>query len=287
MKHGIDTPSGAWTKVITADRGWLEIDWRELWSYRDLVFLFLRRDFVAVYKQTILGPFWFLLQPLSTTLVFTIVFGRIAQLSTNGLPPFLFYLSGIVAWNYFSDCLIKTSNTFTANAPIFGKVYFPRLVMPIATVLSNLLTFSLQLLLLSIVYAYMRLQGAPLELHWHVLLLPLIVLQLACLGLGVGCLVSALTTRYRDLAIALTFGVQLWMYGSCIFFPLSSVSEAWRWLIVLNPVVPAVESFRLVVLGSAHLEAWHVVLGIVQSGAILTLGIVTFNRVEKSFTDTI
>ncbi len=282
-----ESPPVAWSKIITPRQGWFDVNWRAIWKYRDLIFLFVRRDLVTTYRQTVLGPLWFVIQPLFTTLVFTVIFGRIAQLSTDGIPPFLFYLSGTVAWNYFADCLNKTSNTFAANSGMFGKVYFPRLVMPLATVLSNLIAFTLQFILFLAIYAYIWMRGAPLEPSWRILVLPLLMLQMAALGLGVGCMVSALTTRYRDLAMAVGFGVQLWMYGSCIFYPLSTIPEAWRWLFILNPMVPVIESFRFAFLGTGTVEIWQLAVGVVESAVIFTLGIMTFNHVEKSFADTI
>jgi lipopolysaccharide transport system permease protein len=287
MPAATESAPVAWSKVITARQGWFDLNWRAIWKYRDLIFLFVRRDLVANYKQTVLGPLWFVIQPLFTTLVFTIVFGNIAKLSTNEVPKPLFYLSGIVLWNYFADCLNKTSNTFTANAGIFGKVYFPRMVMPLATVCSNLIAFTLQFLLFLGIYAYMWMNDAPLHPSWRVLVLPLLMVQMAALGLGVGCIVSALTTRYRDLALAVTFGVQLWMYGSCIFYSLSEIPEQWRWIFILNPMVPVIESFRFAFFGTGTVEIWQLAIGVAESAIIFTLGLMTFNHVEKSFADTI
>lgn len=277
----------SWTKVITSRRGWLDIDLRAVWRYRDLVYLFVRRDLTATYKQTILGPAWFFIQPLFTSSVFTIIFGRVANLSTDAVPPFLFYLAGVTAWNYFGDCLAKTSNTFTSNSGIFSKIYFPRLIMPLATTTSNLISFALQFALFLGVYFYMLSQGAPLQPSFRVIVLPFLILQMAALGIGVGCLVSALTTRYRDLAMAVGFGVQLWMYGSCVFYPLSSVPERWQWIFMLNPMVPVIESFRFAFLGAGTVEIWQLALGALESFVIFLVGIAVFNHVEKSFSDTI
>src|SRR5947209_3908797 len=213
-----------WSIVITPKHGWFDLRWSELWRYRDLIRLFVRRDFVATYKQTILGPIWFLVQPIMTTLMFTLIFGHIAKLSTDRLPPILFYMSGIVAWGYFAECVNKTANTFTRNAGIFGKVYFPRLAVPIAIVTTNLLGFLIQFVMFMGFLSYFLLQGYPIHPTWRMLVAPVLVVEMAALGLGVGCIVSSLTTRYRDLALALTFGVQIWMYASSVVYPLSVMS---------------------------------------------------------------
>lgn len=276
-----------WSKVITPHRGWLDVRWRELWRYRDLIALFVQRDFVSAYKQTILGPLWFLLQPLFTTLVFTVVFGRVAQISTDSVPRPLFYLSGVVMWQYFADCLNKTSHTFTSNAGLFGKVYFPRLVIPVSTVITSLITFAIQFALFLAFLAYYKWQGAAVEVSFRIIILPLLLLLMAALGLGFGCMVSALTTRYRDLSVAVGFGVQLWMYASTVVYPLSEIPEDWRWLFVLNPMVPIIESFRFAFLGSGVVELWQLALGAGVSFGVLLAGILIFNYVEKTFADTV
>jgi len=276
-----------WSKVITPQRGWLDVRWRDLWHYRDLIYMFVRRDFVGTYKQTVLGPLWFFLQPLFTTIVFTIVFGRIAKISTDSIPAPLFYLSGVVMWQYFADCLQKTSTTFTANADIFGKVYFPRLVLPISTAITNLITFAIQFSLFLGVLVFFKLQGAPVFPNFRIAILPLLLVMMAALGLGAGCLVSALTTRYRDLSVAMGFGVQLWMYGSTVVYPLSEIAPEWRWLLVLNPMVPIIEAFRFAFLGSGVVEIWQLAMGAGVCVLVLLGGIITFNHVEKTFSDTI
>jgi len=276
-----------WSKVITPHRGWLDVRWRELWQYRDLVFLFVRRDFVASYKQTVLGPLWFFLQPLFTTLVFTVVFGRIAKISTDAIPAPLFYLAGLVMWQYFADCLNKTSSTFTANAGLFGKVYFPRLVVPVATVITSLLTFVIQFALFLGFLAFFWIKGAAVVPNFRVIILPLLIVLMAALGLGVGCLVSALTTRYRDLSVAVGFGVQLWMYGSAVVYPLSNIAPEWRWVLVLNPMVPIIEAFRFAFFGAGVVEIWQLVTGAVVCFLVLLGGVMTFNYVEKNFADTV
>jgi lipopolysaccharide transport system permease protein len=276
-----------WSKVMAPHRGWLDVRWRELWQYRDLIYLFVRRDFVGTYKQTVLGPLWFFLQPLFTTIVFTVVFGRIAKISTDSVPPPLFYLSGIVMWQYFADCLNKTSGTFTTNAALFGKVYFPRLVVPVSTVITSLLTFAIQFALFLCFLIFFKAQGAPVFPNYRIVILPVLLVLMAALGLGVGCLVSALTTRYRDLSVAVGFGVQLWMYASAVVYPLSNISPEWRWLLVLNPLVPIIESFRFAFLGSGVVEIWQLATGAAVCLVVLLGGVVTFNYVEKTFADTV
>ena len=230
-----------WSKVITPDSGWWDLRLGRLWSYRDLILVFVHRNFTATYKQTVLGPLWFFVQPLFTTLVFTIVFNNIAKLSTEKIPPTLFYMAGIVCWNYFQECLVKTGTTFTQNAQLFGKVYFPRMTLPLSIVITNLATFGIQLLLFAGLLIYYHAMGAPVHPTWRMAVLPLLLVQMGALGLGVGCIVSALTTRYRDLTMLVNFGVQLWMYGSCVAYPLSSIGEKWRRNMTIRwPVVHSV-----------------------------------------------
>jgi len=276
-----------WTSVIRPVAGWFDIGLSELWRYRDLIMLFVRRDFVSVYKQTILGPLWFLIQPLFTTLVFTVIFGKVAKISTDGLPQPLFYLSGIVGWTYFSNCLNKTSNTFAGNAHIFGKVWFPRLTVPISIVISNLITFGIQLLLFFCFYAYFYLIGANISFNKMIVFLPLLVLQMAALGLGFGIIVSSLTTKYRDLAQLVGFGLQLWMYVTPIVYPMSQVPQKWQWLIAFNPMAPIIESFRYTFLGSGTVNGFQIGMSIVTTFLVLFTGIVLYSRTEKSFMDTV
>jgi len=276
-----------WTSVISPASGWFDIHLSELWRYRDLIMLFVRRDFVSVYKQTILGPLWFLIQPLFTTLVFTVIFGKVAKISTDGLPQPLFYLSGIVGWTYFSNCLNKTSNTFAGNAHIFGKVWFPRLTVPISIVISNLITFGIQLLLFFCFYAYFYLIGANISFNKMIVFLPLLVLQMAALGLGFGIIVSSLTTKYRDLAQLVGFGLQLWMYVTPIVYPMSQVPQKWQWLIAFNPMAPIIESFRYTFLGSGTVNGFQIGMSIVTTFLVLFTGIVLYSRTEKSFMDTV
>lgn len=276
-----------WTMVLRPRGGWFDIDLRELWSYRDLILLFVRRDFVAIYKQTILGPLWFLVQPLFTTLVFTVIFGKVAKIPTDGLPPVLFYMTGIVAWNYFSRCLTGTSDTFVTNAAMFGKVYFPRLVVPISVVISNILTFIIQLGLLFAFLSYYYLKGAPVQSGLWILLTPLMIVHMAALALGTGILISSLTTKYRDLTFAVGFGVQLWMYATPIVYPISQVPEKWHWLMALNPMTAIVEIFRYAFLGAGTVDLAVMGISIGMTFVIMFIGIVLFSRIEKTFMDTV
>jgi len=276
-----------WTLRIRPKRGWLEVDLRELWRYRDLVMLFVRRDFVSLYKQTILGPVWFLIQPLLTTVMFTIIFGNIAKLSTDGIPKMLFYMSGIVGWQYFADCLTKTSETFIQNAAIFGKVYFPRMVMPLSIVISNLLKFGLQFLFLICFLTFFILRGAPVRVTWIAGLLPLIILLMAAMGMGAGLIVSSLTTKYRDLRFLVQFGVQLFMYATPIVYPLSAIPDRYRWLVAANPMTALVEAMRYGLLGTGSVEPRHFAWSVMATLLLFLGGVLLFNRVEKTFMDTV
>lgn len=276
-----------WTLIIRPVSGWFNFNLGEVWHYRDLIKLFVRRDFVAVYKQTILGPIWYLLQPLMMTMVFTIVFGKIANIPTEGLPHSLFYLSGIVMWRYFADCLEKTSNVFVTNARIFGKVYFPRLAVPLSVVISNLIAFAIQLALFVGFWIYFYLKGSNIQLHFTVLLMPLLVLQMAALGLGCGIIVSSLTTKYRDLTQLVGFGVQLWMYASPVVYPSSIIPEKYNWLMALNPMFSIIETFRFVLLGTGAVSIGNMMTSAILTLLILFFGVVLFSRIEKSFMDTV
>jgi lipopolysaccharide transport system permease protein len=276
-----------WTSVLGPVSGWFNFSLNELWCYRDLIALFVRRDFIAVYKQTILGPLWFLLQPLFTTIVFTVIFGRIANIPTDGLPPMLFYMAGIVSWNYFSSCLTTTSNTFIANANIFSKVYFPRLTVPISVVIVNFITFAIQFLLFLGFLLYFYIRGSDINPSAWMLLTPLLLVQMGILGLGVGILVSSLTTRYRDLTFVVGFGTQLWMYATPIVYPMSQIPERWQWLYALNPMASVIEIFRYAFLGSGSVNLQHFVISIMITIFIFFGGLVLFSRIEKSFMDTV
>ncbi len=276
-----------WTTIIGPYRAWYNLNLRELWQYRDLILLFVNRDLVTVYKQTILGPLWFLLTPLFTTLVLTIVFGAIAKLPTDGIPPFLFYLSGTVCWGYFSTCLVGTSNTFVENANLMGKVYFPRLAVPISVVISKGMQFAIQFVLFLCFLGYFFLKGASVGMTAWVGYFPVLVLQMALLSLGCGILVSSMTTKYRDLVLVVNFGVQLWMYATPIVYPLSQIPEQYRSWYVLNPVVAIVEVFRLGFIGSSAIEPRHLLLSAAVTFGLLLCGLLMFSRVERTFMDTV
>jgi lipopolysaccharide transport system permease protein len=249
--------------------------------------MFVKRDFVSFYKQTVLGPLWFFIQPIFTTLVFTFVFGNLAKISTDGLPRALFYLSGITAWNYFSDCLTKTSTVFKDNANIFGKVYFPRLIMPLSIVLSNLVRFCVQLLLFLVVLVYFGIKGADFHITWVISLFPVLVLLMAFLGLGLGLIITAMTAKYRDLSFLVMFGVQLLMYGTTVIYPLSASPEKYRKLIELNPMTGIIEAFRYAFLGKGYFTAWSLGYSAIFTAVITVIGIIIFNKTERNFVDTI
>jgi len=233
-----------WDIVITPRHSLLDLNLQEVWRYKDLLLLFVRRDIVAQYKQTILGPLWYFIQPLMTTIMFTVVFGNIAGISTDGIPPMLFYLAGITNWNYFAECLNKTATTFKDNQSIFGKVYFPRLVVPLSIVTSSMLKYGIQLVMFIGFYLYFLLSGAPIDPNAIALLFPLLVVLLAGLGLGFGLLITSMTTKYRDLVFLLTFAVQLAMYATPVIYPLSEVPADYQWLAVLNPMTSVIETFK-------------------------------------------
>ena len=276
-----------WTLVIRPKGRWFDLRLGELWQGRELVWLFFWRDFVALYKQTILGPLWYLIQPLLTTIVFTVVFGRLANLPTNGLPQFLFYMSGTVMWTYFASSLTKTSTTFLANAQIFGKVYFSRLTVPISTLLSNLVVFGIQFLLFIGFLAYFLIKGSDVHVTAWALLLPAQMLIMAGLGLGLGIIVSALTTKYRDLQYLVVFGVQLLMYTTPMVLPLSSVTGKWRWVMIANPMTSIIESFRRGFLGAGTISAPLLLYSAGFALAAVLVGALLFHRVERNFMDTV
>ena len=274
--------------VIRPVSGWFDIHLTDLWRYRDLIMLFVRRDFVSVYKQTILGPLWYLLQPVMTTIVFTFVFGKVAKIPTDGIPPTLFYFAGLTVWSYFSGCINRTSSTFVSNSGIFGKVYFPRLSVPVSVVISGLIGFVIQLALFLGILAFYIVQGAAITLNpIYLLALPLLIIQIAALGLGFGIIVSSLTTKYRDLAQLVGFGVQLWMYATPIAYPSSQVPQNWQWVIAINPMTPVVEMFRFAFLGIGTINPWNIAQSAITTIIVLFIGIVLFSRVEKSFMDTV
>ncbi|HQY19722.1 MAG TPA: ABC transporter permease [Ignavibacteria bacterium] len=276
-----------WTLEIKPVSGWFNFHLKDVWRYRDLLMMFVRRDFVAVYKQTILGPFWFFLQPILTTITFTIVFGNIAKISTDGIPPILFYMSGIVSWGYFSDCLTRTSSTFVTNANIFGKVYFPRLVSPLSNVISLLMKFSIQLFLFICFLIYYSFNGGNVNPNWYILLTPVLLLLMAGLGLGFGIIVSSLTTKYRDFSFLVSFGVQLLMYATPVIYPLSALPEKYKWIVLANPMTAIIDTFRYAYLGAGTFNAGNLIYSSIFMVVILSFGIVIFNRVEKTFMDTV
>jgi lipopolysaccharide transport system permease protein len=276
-----------WTMIIKPRMGLFNLNLNDVWRHRDLIGLFVRRDFVSVYKQTVLGPLWFLIQPIANTLVYTVIFGNLAKLSSDGLPRTLFYFSGSMLWQYFSTCVIKTSDTFSANASIFGKVYFPRLTAPISNVVTNLITLGIQFALFLLLLTYFMLTGTPVRPNLAVLGFPLILLCMAALGLGTGIIVSSITTKYRDLRQLISFGVHLWMYATPVVYPLSQVPEKWRWIIILNPMTPLLEGFRFAFLGTGTVDPRYFVIGGAATLSILFLGILMFNRVERTFMDVV
>jgi lipopolysaccharide transport system permease protein len=276
-----------WDLKIKPQDSLFNLHLRDVWAYRDLLWLLVRRDFVAFYKQTILGPLWFFVQPLLTTIMFTFVFGKMGGFSTDDLPQPLFYLAGITAWNYFADCLTKTSTVFKDNANIFGKVYFPRLIMPLSIVVSNLVRFGVQFLLFLLVMCFYTIKGASFHITWALSLFPLVVILMAAMGLGAGMIISAMTTKYRDLAFLLTFGIQLLMYATTVIYPLSSASDKYRWLIEANPMTALIETFRYGFLGKGSFSWASLGYSSALTVTFLLAGVIIFNKVEKNFVDTV
>jgi lipopolysaccharide transport system permease protein len=276
-----------WDLEIKPQDHLFKLHLRDVWNYRDLLWLLVRRDFVSFYKQTIFGPLWFFIQPVFTTILFTFVFGVMGKFSTEGAPAPLFYLCGTIAWNYFADCITKTSTVFRDNVNIFGKVYFPRLIMPLSIVVSNLVRFGVQFLLFAGLYIYYLAQGAAIHMNGFVLLFPVVVIIMALLGLGLGLIITAMTTKYRDLAFLVTFGVQLLMYVSPVIYPLSAAPGKYRTIISLNPLSGLIETFRYGFLGTGHFYPGAFVYSIVTSVCIFICGLIIFNKVEKNFVDTV
>jgi len=276
-----------WDLTIKPKSGWFDIDLWGIWRYRDLITIFVNRDFVTLYKQTILGPLWYIINPIFTTVVFTIIFNKVARISTDQIPPFLFYLSGNVMWAYFAACITRTSLTFSANANIFGKVYFPRLTVPIAGVIINLLQFAIQFGLFLCFLFYFMMKGAPIDLRVWIIALPVLLLQMALLGLGIGIIISSLTTKYRDLRFALPLITQLWMYATPIVYPLSLVPEWLRPWYLLNPMASIIESFRYAFLGTGTIAWSYIGMSWAMTLVFLTAGILLFSKVEKTFMDTV
>ena len=276
-----------WSLVIKPKKKWLDINLREIYRYRDLIRLFVNRDFVTVYKQTILGPFWFVLNPLFTTLVYTFVFSGLAKIPTDGVPQTLFYYGGSMLWGYFSNCLTSASDTFTSNSSLFGKVYFPRLTVPISKVFSNLISAGIQFATLVAFYVYYVLAGATVRPSWWAFCVPLLFAQLAALGTGFGMIISSLTTKYRDLRQLVGFGIGLWMYATPIVYPLSQVPAKYKWIMELNPVSAPIEAFRFASYGVGGPSASMLLSSIAVTAAVVFLGLVLFNRNERTFVDVV
>jgi lipopolysaccharide transport system permease protein len=275
--------------VLRPDTGWRTLHLAGLWQYRDLLSLLVRRDFVAKYSQTVLGPLWFIVQPVAMTLVFTVIFGRLAGLSTDGLPPVLFYLCGQLGWNYFAQTFSSNSATFVTNAGLFSKVYFPRLIVPVAALVSNLIAFAIQFATFACFFLYFkyRLDAGGFTSDWRVVLLPLLVVQTALLSLGASLLMSALTAKYRDLTHLSALLLQIWMYATPVIYPLSKFPEKWRWIAALNPMTPIVEAYRLLLLGVGTVEPGYLALSVVTTAAVLLAGLLLFGRMEKTFVDVV
>jgi lipopolysaccharide transport system permease protein len=285
MNH--DQAYKEWDLVIEPQSSLFDLHLKDVWRYRDLLWLLVKRDFVSFYKQTILGPLWFFIQPLFTTIIFTFIFGNLAGLSTDGLPQPLFYMAGITAWNYFADCLTKTSTVFRDNAQIFGKVYFPRLIMPLSIVVSNLVRFGVQFLLFVLMMLYYYFHHANFHITTAIVLFPLLVLLMALLGLGLGLIITALTTKYRDLAFLISFGVQLMMYATTVIYPLSAAPPKYKFLIGLNPMTAIIEAFRYGFLGRGVISFNTLGYAIIVTVVSLVLGVIIFNKTEKTFVDTV
>ncbi len=283
-----------WLYVISSKKKLIDFNFKEIWRYRDLLFLFVKRDIITLYKQTVLGPLWYLIQPLFTSLIFTLIFNNLADIPTgNGVPNFLFNLAGITSWNYFKDCLIGTSDTFKKNENIFGKVYFPRVIMPMSVVVSNLLKFGIQIGVFIGFYIYFiwfSSKSYSVSPNFNLAFLPLLIIVMALLGLGLGMIISSMTTKYRDLIFLVQFGVQLLMYGSAVMYPMSYFEEKlpnYYWLIEWNPIAIIVEAFRTMVFGTDDLDSFKLIYAGIISCIIFLTGLVIFNKTEKSFIDTI
>lgn len=283
----IQTNKENWTIEIKPKKKLLDVDLKGIWRYRDLYYMYVKRDIITVYKQTILGPLWFLIQPILTTIMYMFVFGGLAGISTDGIPQPLFYMSGILLWNYFNAAFMVSSNVFTANASVFGKVYFPRLVVPLSGITSNLIKFGIQLLLFIIIYLYYYIQGVNLSTNWTLLLFPLLILMIALHAMSWGLIISALTTKYRDLTQLVAFGIQLFMYLTPVIYPLSAAPEKYRIFISLNPLTPIFETFKYSCMGSGSLDWIGLGYSFIVLMITLFLSIIIFNRVERNFMDTV
>ncbi|WP_345950601.1 MULTISPECIES: ABC transporter permease [unclassified Mucilaginibacter] len=284
----VTTETNEWDIELKPQDSVFNLHLKDVWNYRDLLWLLVRRDFVSFYKQTIFGPLWFFIQPIFTTITFTFIFGKLAGISTSGAPAPLFYMSGTIAWNYFSDCLNKTSTVFRDNASVFGKVYFPRLIMPLSIVFSNLVKFSVQLVLFLLLLVYYIFQeNSTIQPNWYIMLFPVVILLMAMIGLGLGLIITAMTTKYRDLVFLITFGVQLLMYATPVIYPLAAAPAKYRDIIALNPLSGLIETVRYGFLGTGHFYVGAFAYSIAFAIVIFFLGLVVFNRVEKNFVDTV
>lgn len=289
MNH-LEQKNTTWLFEITPKNKFFSLNLNEVWQYRDLLVLFVKRDIVTVYKQTVLGPLWYLIQPLFTSITFTIIFNNLAGINTGTVPPFLFNLAGITVWNYFTACLTGTSNTFGANAGIFGKVYFPRIIVPISIVISNLLKFGIQFGIFIAFYLFYYFQGAAISLNGLVVFFPLLILVMGILGLGLGMFISSLVTKYRDFSYLIGFGVQLLMYVSAVVYPMALVKEKmpeYVWLVQYNPLAYIIETTRYMLLNVGYLSFWGLGYTFVATVLIFLVGVLIFNRTEKSFIDTV
>jgi len=279
-----------WLFEITPKNKFFSLNLREVWQYRDLLLLFVKRDVVTVYKQTILGPLWYLIQPLFTSITFTIIFNTVAGIDTGMVPPFLFNLAGITVWNYFTACLTGTSNTFGSNAGIFGKVYFPRLIVPISIVISNLIKFGIQFLIFIAFYVFYYFKGATVDLNGSVVFFPLLIVLMGVLGLGMGMFISSLVTKYRDFSYLISFGVQLLMYLSAVMYPMALIKEklpTYGWLVQYNPLAYVIETSRYMLLNIGQISIWGLGYTFVVTVAVFLVGVLIFNKTEKSFIDTV
>jgi lipopolysaccharide transport system permease protein len=276
-----------WDLTIKPHSKWYDLRIREIFRYKDLLFLFVKRDFVSIYKQTILGPLWFFIQPIITAITFTVIFGNLAKISTDGLPQILFYMCGITLWNYFADTLTKTADTFSSNANIFGKVYFPRMIVPLSVVLSNLIKLGIQFLLFLGIWIYYLIQTDLIHPNKMLVLIPFLIILIGFMALSFGIIISSLTTKYRDLKFLVTFGIQLMMYASPIVYPLSIVPDKYKWIIVANPVTSIIETFKYAFLGVGEFSWLYLGYSTLFTIVLFVIGLVVFHRVEKSFMDTV
>ena len=288
--NNTDNIEKEWLFEITPKNKFFTLNLKEVWQYRDLLMLFVKRDVVTVYKQTVLGPLWYLIQPLFTSITFTIIFNTIAGIETGTIPPFLFNLAGIMVWNYFTACLTGTSDTFKANASIFGKVYFPRIITPLSVVISNLIKFGIQFFIFVAFYLFFYIQGVALSLNVFVLFFPFLIVLMGILGLGLGMLISSMVTKYRDLSYLISFGVQLLMYLSAVMYPMALIQEKmpdYAWLVQYNPLAYIIETTRFVLLGVGTVSVWGLVYTVCVTVIVFFVGLLVFNKTEKSFIDTV